>query len=183
MLALIDLRSQDLRGHNRNPRPASPGSTTEVETVHPLLSCAASTVRSAVLDRTRITRERQPGFPGWGARGPWGCGPRGAVPGGAVLAPGGARMKMAPASAGGGRNAPAGADRQGRSRSSGRVSPEMRPGPLTLTGPQPPERTPVTAKDAHERREGCLLSATNDHILVTQRHLAADLAGRAAFPE
>jgi hypothetical protein len=27
-------------------------------------------------------------------------------------------------------NAPAGADRQGRSRSSGRVSPEMRPGPL-----------------------------------------------------
>ena len=95
----------------------------------------------------------------------------------------GARMKMAPASAGGGRNAPAGADRQGRSRSSGRVSPEMRPGPLTLTGPQPPERTPVTAKDAHERREGCLLSATNDHILVTQRHLAADLAGRAAFPE
>jgi hypothetical protein len=34
-LALIGLRSQDLRGHNRNPRLASPGSTTEVETVHP----------------------------------------------------------------------------------------------------------------------------------------------------
>jgi len=33
------MRSQDLRGHNRNPRPASPGSTTEVETSHPLLSC------------------------------------------------------------------------------------------------------------------------------------------------
>ena len=47
-------------------------------------------------------------------------------------------MKVAPASAGGGRNAPAGADRQGRSRSSGRVSPEMRPGLLTLTGRNPP---------------------------------------------
>src|SRR5579859_3119782 len=89
-------------------------------------------------------------------------------------------MKMAPASAGGGQDAPAGADRQGRSRSSGRVSPEMRPGPLTLTGPQPPERTPVTAKDARERRHGCLLSATSGHIFVTQRHLAAAaLAGRA----
>src|SRR6202044_3757066 len=62
-LALIGLRSQDLRGHNRNPRPASPGSTTEVETVHPLLSCAASTVRSAVHDRTRITRGSQLRFP------------------------------------------------------------------------------------------------------------------------
>ena len=29
------LRSQDLRGHDRNPRHASPGSTTKVETVHP----------------------------------------------------------------------------------------------------------------------------------------------------
>src|SRR6202050_4692249 len=35
------LRQQDFRGHNRNPRPASPGSTTEVETSHPLLSCTA----------------------------------------------------------------------------------------------------------------------------------------------
>ena len=62
-LALIGLRSQDLRGHNRNPRPASPGSTTKVETVHPLLSCAAGTVRSAVLDRTLTTRFRQAAFP------------------------------------------------------------------------------------------------------------------------
>jgi len=30
-LALVILRPQDLRGRNRNPRPASPGSTTEVE--------------------------------------------------------------------------------------------------------------------------------------------------------
>ena len=67
-LALIGLRSQDLRGHNRNPRPASPGSTTEVETVHPLLSCAASTVRSAVQDRTRITRGSQPEFPAGAGR-------------------------------------------------------------------------------------------------------------------
>jgi hypothetical protein len=81
-----------------------------------------------------------------------------------------ARVKMAPASAGGGRNAPAGADRQGRSRSTGRVSPEMRPEPLTLTGPQPPERTPVTAKDARERRHGCLLSATPGYIFITQRY-------------
>ena len=63
VLALIGLRSQDLRGHNRNPRPASPGSTTEVETVHPLLSCAASTIRSAVLDRTRTTHASQLRFP------------------------------------------------------------------------------------------------------------------------
>ena len=175
MLALIDLRSQDLRGHNRSPRPASPGSTTKVETVHPLLSCAASTLRLAVLDRTRITRERQPGFPGGVSRF-LGCCPRGARRRGRGAGArrrarcrgrGCARMKMAPASAGGGRNAPAGADRQGRSRSSGRVSPEMRPGPLTLTGPQPPERTPVTAKDARERRHGCLLSATPGYIYVT----------------
>ena len=38
-LALIVMRPQDLRGRSRNPRPASPGSTTEVETSHPLLSC------------------------------------------------------------------------------------------------------------------------------------------------
>src|SRR5262249_13090985 len=31
-------RQQDLRGHHRHPRPASPGSTTEVETSHPLCS-------------------------------------------------------------------------------------------------------------------------------------------------
>jgi hypothetical protein len=62
-LALIGLRSQDLRGHNRNPRPASPGSTTEVETVHPLLSCTASTLRPAVLDRTRTTPASQAEFP------------------------------------------------------------------------------------------------------------------------
>jgi hypothetical protein len=69
----------------------------------------------------------------------------------------GAEMGMAPAGAGGGRNTPAGADRQGRSRSTGRVSPEMRPGPFTLTGPQPPERTPVTRKDVNKQRHGCLL--------------------------
>jgi hypothetical protein len=45
-LALISMRSQDLRGHNRNPRPASPGSTTEVETDHPLLSCTSMVPRS-----------------------------------------------------------------------------------------------------------------------------------------
>ena len=39
----------------------------------------------------------------------------------------------------------------------GRVSPEMRPGPFTLTGPQPPERTPVTLKDASRHLWGCLL--------------------------
>ena len=170
MLALINLRSQDLRGHNRNPRPASPGSTTKVETVHPLLSCAASTLRSAVLDRTRITRERQPGFPGVGAAVPGGAVPRGAVQGARCRGRGCARMKMAPASAGGGRNAPAGADRQGRSRSSGRVSPEMRPGPLTLTGPQPPERTPVTAKDACERRHGCSSLVTLSYGLITRHY-------------
>jgi hypothetical protein len=38
-LALIGLRSQDLRGYVRNPRPASPGSTTEVEACHPLWTC------------------------------------------------------------------------------------------------------------------------------------------------
>ena len=82
VLALIGLRSQDLRGHNRNPRPASPGSTTEVETVHPLLSCAASTVRSAVPDRIPITRGSQPGFPARAAAVAGGRGPGG--PGGPV---------------------------------------------------------------------------------------------------
>jgi len=42
-LALIIMRSQDLRGHHRDPRHASPGSTTEVEACHPLAgNCAAS---------------------------------------------------------------------------------------------------------------------------------------------
>ena len=34
-LALIEVRSQVLRGYVRSPRPASPGSTTEVEACHP----------------------------------------------------------------------------------------------------------------------------------------------------
>src|ERR1700722_3102850 len=76
-------------------------------------------------------------------------------------------MRMAPAGAGGGPNAPAGADRQGRSRSHGRVSPEMRPGPFTLTGPQPPKRTPVTHKDVREQRQGCVLSVTLSYSLIT----------------
>src|ERR1700722_8774788 len=74
---------------------------------------------------------------------------------------------MAPAGAGGGPTAPAGADRQGRSRSHGRVSPEMRPGPFTLTGPQPPKRTPVTHKDVREHRQGCVLSVTLSYNLIT----------------
>jgi hypothetical protein len=125
-LALIGLRSQDLRGHNRNPRPASPGSTTEVETVHPLLSCPAGMVTlPAIPDRTRTTPNHQHRFP---ARQdpPVTVAPR---PSAQRISPAAARrfgrcsprrrrgQEMAPAGAGGGRNAPAGADRQGRSRS------------------------------------------------------------------
>src|SRR5579859_1279278 len=91
-------------------------------------------------------------------------------------------MKMAPASAGGGQDAPAGADRQGRSRSSGRVSPEMRPGPLTLTGPQPPERTPVTRKDVREQRHGCLRFVTCSYDFITEGYKTVRLGpGRADF--
>src|SRR6202050_2507106 len=45
------LRQQDFRGHHRNPRPASPGSTTEVEASHPLCSFP---------NRTRQPGQRQP---------------------------------------------------------------------------------------------------------------------------
>ena len=167
MLALIDLRSQDLRGHNRSPRPASPGSTTKVETVHPLLSCAASTVCSAVLDRTRTTRGSQLGFP-VGVPPPWSGRRRGCGDGKASGAR--ARMKRPLRALAVAETRPQGPDRQGRSRSCGRVSPEMRPGPLTLTGPQPPERTPVTANDAREQRHGCLFSATLSYKLVTKNY-------------
>src|SRR5579859_6926738 len=91
-------------------------------------------------------------------------------------------MKMAPASAGGGQDAPAGADRQGRSLSSGPVSPEMRPGPFTLTGPQPPERTPVTRKDVREQRHGCLLFVTYSYDFITEGYKTVWLGpGRADF--
>src|ERR1700761_7859888 len=46
LLALINLRSRDLRGHNHNPRPASPGSSIEVETDHPLWNCQPNLARS-----------------------------------------------------------------------------------------------------------------------------------------
>src|ERR1700761_4070270 len=46
LLALINLRSRDLRGHNHNPRPASPGSTIEVETDHPLWNCQPDVART-----------------------------------------------------------------------------------------------------------------------------------------
>lgn len=45
-LALIGLRSQDLRGYVRNPRPASPGSTTKVEACHPLWTCQCQRCRA-----------------------------------------------------------------------------------------------------------------------------------------
>ncbi len=79
-------------------------------------------------------------------------------------------------------NAPAGADRQGRSRSIGRVSPEMRPGPFTLTGPQPPERTPVTRKDASRRPDGCLRRANTSHILITHSDDGDDPGRSPATP-
>jgi len=175
VLALIGLRSQDLRGHNRNPRPASPGSTTEVETVHPLLSCAASTVRSAVQDRTRITRSGQPGFPP-AAR----VGMRRAGRGLARSRPGtGAgpardrrlerqtRMKMAPASRWrwpkhARRGRPAGSEPvywPGLPRDEART--------LNVDWAATPERTPVTRKDARGQRYGCLLGVTFSYGFIT----------------
>ena len=60
MLALIVLRSQDFRGHNRNPRLASPGSTTEVETVHPLLSCPAGTANLPAIPEPYLDNSQPP---------------------------------------------------------------------------------------------------------------------------
>jgi hypothetical protein len=70
-LALIDVRSQDFRGHNRNPRPASPGSTTEVETVHPLWSCAAG-MPSAVYEPYTYNPRSPTAIPGGRHKGPRG---------------------------------------------------------------------------------------------------------------
>src|ERR1700761_2622841 len=65
LLALISLRSRDLRGHNRNPRPASPGSSIEVETDHPLWNCQPDLARSlaravSCLARPYITNTKPP---------------------------------------------------------------------------------------------------------------------------
>ena len=59
-LALIGLRSCDLRGHHRDPRLASPGSTTKVETVHPLLSCRPDIARDDLLARPYTCNARGP---------------------------------------------------------------------------------------------------------------------------
>jgi len=120
-LALIVLRSRDLRGHNRHPRLASPGSTTKVETVHPLLSCQpAARGETAAYDHTSCNATQPTRIPGAG-RPPASGASRGQLRlrlgvylGVRRIA---AEMMMTPAGAGGGRNAPAGVDRQGRSRS------------------------------------------------------------------
>src|SRR5215472_5951478 len=58
------MRSQDLRGHNRNPRPASPGSTTEVETSHPLLSCTCMVPEGEQLAKPKYAHNApRPGEP------------------------------------------------------------------------------------------------------------------------
>ncbi len=130
-LALIGLRSCDLRGHHRDPRLASPGSTTKVETVHPLLSCRPDIARDDLLARPYTCNARGPNtIPagGWARAGPatateGGARPRaGQVPGcprAQARRPrrGGHENGMTPAGAGGGRSAPARVDRQGRSRS------------------------------------------------------------------
>jgi hypothetical protein len=104
-LGTYRLRSQVLRGYVRGPRPASPGSTTKVEACHPLLSCpvipAATGHGLHHLGRYRVNAIRPTPIPG---------------------------HESAPVGAGGGRDAPTGADRQGRGRSKARASPEMRPG-------------------------------------------------------
>jgi hypothetical protein len=43
---------------------------------------------------------------------------------------------------------------------------------FTLTGPQPPKRTPVTAKDAGRCIDGCLRRACFCHELITQSDVA-----------
>jgi hypothetical protein len=59
-LALIGLRPRDLRGHNRHPRLASPGSTTEVETVHPLCSCRRPQEHATASNDLTLSNTGQP---------------------------------------------------------------------------------------------------------------------------
>jgi len=74
-LALIKVRSQVLRGYVRRPRPASPGSTTEVEACHPHVelsgepwdhgaSNGGGPQPSPLAHATGSTRGGQLGFPG-----------------------------------------------------------------------------------------------------------------------
>jgi hypothetical protein len=52
------------RDHPSHPRPASPGSTTEVETIHPLCSCASS-LRGRAPPAPRGSFRAHPGLPTW----------------------------------------------------------------------------------------------------------------------
>jgi hypothetical protein len=69
-LALIGLRSQDLRGYVRRPRPASPGSTTKVEACHPRVQLSDEPLGlnrpkpSPLVHATVPTRGGQLPFPG-----------------------------------------------------------------------------------------------------------------------
>ena len=69
-LALIEVRSQVLRGYVRRPRPASPGSTTKVEACHPRVQLSGEPLDlarpkpSLLVHATVPTRAGQPGFPG-----------------------------------------------------------------------------------------------------------------------
>jgi hypothetical protein len=86
--------------------------------------------------RYRVNAIRPTQIPGGSARG------RRPPTAGHVLA--GPRHENAPVGAGGGRDAPTGADRQGRGRSNARASPEMRPGSHHDDWAATPKRHPVT---------------------------------------
>ena len=63
-LAVISLRHLDFRGRHRSPRLASPGSTTEVEANHPLLSCTEPRYRTSSAWSNEQAAPGMPGQPG-----------------------------------------------------------------------------------------------------------------------
>src|SRR3984893_14028752 len=174
------MRSQDLRGHNRTPRPASPGSTTEVETSHPLLSCTSMVPD----DEQPVSPENAQTYPERNGRASHPADPRrqhSRMPDRRSR-----RMRAHRASAAADRGvdekppwalavaeiAPTGGDRQGRGRgpksrprgSTGRVGagligPDLPRDEVRFSsrrlGRNPPSGTPVTRKDAAARRDGC----------------------------
>ena len=130
------MRSQDLRGHNRNPRPASPGSTTEVETSHPLLSCTCMVPEGEQLAKPKYAHN---------ASGP------GSRPGGMIAVMRNPRGRWRwPKSRPRGPTGRVGAGLKGPDlpRDEARFSSRR-------LGRNPPSGTPVTRKDAAPLPDGC----------------------------
>ena len=160
VLALIGVRNLDLRGRYRNPRPASPGSTTEVEACHPLVELPT---RQRYRKLSPGSNDNQPpGMPGQFPGGPGHSQHSAHQPQempGAEISPSRAqnarwavrrtripsgihRVMSPPRALAVAEDAPAGVDRQGRGRSMAPGLPRDEARFSSLTGPQPPKRHP-----------------------------------------